>query len=340
MRLIVKHGTGVKLDTGGPTADIRDAAYAKYVVVQTKYSAISLGTELGLITNPEIPDGTPLGYSLSGYVLKVGRDVKRLTVGDPVACYGAPYVRHAEYVTVPELLCVTVPETLLKSAAFVGLGAIAVHSLRKAELQFGEWVWNIGLGPLGNLISQLAIAANYRVMATDRDLKRVERARSCGIADAYVHERDRLGVYADRLTGGALFDAVIVNVTARDPAVLNEALLGLRMGGKIVLVGNVPVALDRDLFFAKEASLSIVRAGGPGRYDASYEREGLDYPYVYVRWTEGRNMAEFIRNVREGRVLMDRLITHEFAFHDAPTVYRDLLTGRSDVLGAVFRYDT
>ena len=39
---------------------------------------------------------------------------------------------------------------------------------------------------------------------------------------------------------------------------------------------------------------------GPGRYDAVYEDEGHDYPIGYVRWTEGRNMEEYLRLLADG----------------------------------------
>ena len=37
-----------------------------------------------------------------------------------------------------------------------------------------------------------------------------------------------------------------------------------------------------------------------GSYDANYERKGQDYPLPYVRWTENRNMEEFLRLSRAG----------------------------------------
>ena len=48
------------------------------------------------------------------------------------------------------------------------------------------------------------------------------------------------------------------------------------------------------------------RAYGPGSYDPAYEKDGQDYPVSYVRWTENRNMAEFLRLVHAGRFISSR----------------------------------
>ena len=44
--------------------------------------------------------------------------------------------------------------------------------------------------------------------------------------------------------------------------------------------------IPREDYFKKEINVVISRSYGPGRYDSSYEEEGNDYPYGYVRFTE------------------------------------------------------
>ena len=44
--------------------------------------------------------------------------------------------------------------------------------------------------------------------------------------------------------------------------------------------------------------MRLSRSYGPGRYDASYEEGGHEYPIGYVRWTEQDNIAEFLRLLR------------------------------------------
>ena len=75
----------------------------------------------------------PLGYSSSGIVESVGPGVSNFSPGDQVACAGAGYANHAEFITVPENLCAKVPSGVgLDEACFATLGAIAMQSVRVA----------------------------------------------------------------------------------------------------------------------------------------------------------------------------------------------------------------
>ena len=57
----------------------------------------------------------------------------------------------------------------------------------------------------------------------------------------------------------------------------------------------------------------------------SYEKQGLDYPFAYVRWTENRNMEEFLRLLATGEVKVAPLVTHRFALDEAPEAYNTIL---------------
>jgi len=92
----------------------------------------------------------PLGYSSSGVVLEVGRNITDISVGDRIACAGAGYANHAEAVAVPRNLVCKVPEGVgFDEAAFSTLGSIAMQGIRRAQVQLGDRVVVIGLGLLG-----------------------------------------------------------------------------------------------------------------------------------------------------------------------------------------------
>jgi prepilin-type processing-associated H-X9-DG protein len=80
------------------------------------------------------------------------------------------------------------------------------------------------------------------------------------------------------------------------------------------------------------------RAYGPGSYDPDYEVRGHDYPITYVRWTEKRNMEEFLRLAANGRIDLQSLITHEFALEDAPRAYQTVKDPASNSLGVLLKY--
>jgi polar amino acid transport system substrate-binding protein len=106
-----------------------------------------------------------------------------------------------------------------------------------------------------------------------------------------------------------------------------------------VVVGAVSIDVPRTVYFEKELEVRLSRSYGPGRYDPSYEEKGNDYPPGYVRWTEGRNLGEFVRLLGSGAVRLEPLITHRFPFDEAPQAY-ETLTGEAagGALGVVLEY--
>jgi NADPH2:quinone reductase len=308
------------------------------VLIETHRSLVSPGTELGLIQR-RVGDNAPfvLGYSAAGRVLESA--VPEFRSGDAVACYGGPYVFHGSLLSVPKHLVCRVPEGLsLSEAAFGGLGTVAVHSVRRCGLQFGEVLVVVGLGVLGNMIAQVGLAAGFQVLATDPVESRLAAARALGI-EALPADHAQVKARVAELTGGRGADAVAVCAGGNAVPFLDQAIDLVRLCGRVVIVGNVPGRFEREALFQKEADLVIARAGGPGRYDPVYERDGIDYPAGYVRWTEGRNLAEFLRQVAIGRVHTAPLITHEFDLADAPAAYQTMQgSGAPSALGVLLRY--
>jgi predicted dehydrogenase len=91
--------------------------------------------------------------------------------------------------------------------------------------------------------------------------------------------------------------------------------------------------------YVKELKFMISRAYGPGSYDPTYEKQGVDYPISYVRWTENRNMEEFMRLVSVGKINVKPLISHEFALEDAPRAYETIMNGNGGgSLAVVLKY--
>ncbi len=77
---------------------------------------------------------------------------------------------------------------------------------------------------------------------------------------------------------------------------------------------------------------------GPGRYDQSYEEGGQDYPFAYVRWTEGRNMGAYLQLIADGRVSVDPLIEREFDLAEGAEAFDRLRAPTDRPLALVFRY--
>ncbi|WP_010272878.1 zinc-dependent alcohol dehydrogenase [Paenibacillus senegalensis] len=307
------------------------------VKIKTQYSAISPGTELTMLRNSK-ERASYLGYSASGIVLEIGDGVEHLQPGDAVAVYGGPYVRHAQQLAVSRNLAVKLPAHVsLQDAAAVGLGAIAAQALRKAEISFGETVAVVGLGILGQITARMAFAAGCNVLACDLLSMRCETARSIQGIQAFENWQG-LEQAADESTRRRGVDAVLLCAGGQHGELIDQALDLLRMGGKVIVVGDLPLTLSRKKMFAKEASLIVSRAGGPGRYDALYEQQSIDYPAGFVRWTEGRNMEAYVDLLASGRLRVDDLFRDKVALEDAAQAYARYINSPTQIMGTLIEY--
>ena len=280
----------------------------------------------------------PLGYSCAGVVRAVADDVVGFAVGDRVACAGAGYANHAEIVAVPANLVARVPDALaLDRAAYATLGAIALQGVRIAEPTLGEVGVVIGLGLIGQLTVQLLAANGCRVLGVDLDERRVKESLALGAEWGATPDALADG-WADDSTDGLGVDFAIVTASA-DSAAPIELAAGLsRPKGRVVVVGAMPLELDRRTFYEKELSLRLSMSYGPGRYDRRYEELGLDYPLPYVRWTENRNLQAFLALAHAGRIHPERLDAETVDFDQAETAYEELASGARRSLAVVFRY--
>jgi len=280
----------------------------------------------------------PLGYSSAGIVEAVGEGVDSFKPGDRVACAGAGYANHAELIVVPENLTAHVPEGVsLDRAAFATLGAIAMQGLRIGDPTLGEVAVVIGLGLIGQLTVQLLLANGCRVYGLDLAPKRVEEALGFGM-DWGGSPSDAQTPWLDFATGGHGADLAIVTAASDSSAPIALAAELCRKKGRVVTVGATAMDLDRRSFFDKELELRMSMSYGPGRYDARYEEEGVDYPISYVRWTEQRNLQSFIDLVERGSINPLDLAHETVAFSEAVGQYEELAAGGRSALSTVFEY--
>jgi predicted dehydrogenase/threonine dehydrogenase-like Zn-dependent dehydrogenase len=273
----------------------------------------------------KIDEAKPTGYSATGVVLEVGEGITDLAPGDRVACAGAQCAYHAEFIRVPRNLCAPLPDELdWESASTVTLGAIALQGVRRAQPTLGENFVVIGLGLLGQLTVQMLKANGCRTIGVDLDPSRIAQAKALGL-DVGLSPGDGDDIQqVARLTDGLGADGVIITAATPSDAVMSTAFRMCRRKGRVVLVGSVGLNLNREDFYAKEIDFFISTSYGPGRYDHRYEEQGLDYPASYVRWTENRNMAEYLRLLAEKRVQVAPLVSARYPVDEAGKAYASL----------------
>lgn len=286
-----------------------------------------------------VSGGRATGYSATGTVIAVGAGIEDIEPGDRVACAGAQCAHHAEVICVPRNLTVPVPDEVdFAVASTVTLGAIALQGVRRAQPTLGENFVVIGLGVLGQLTAQILKANGCRVIGVDLDRPRIRLAQEMGM-DFGLHPDDGVDTaQVARLTDGVGADGVIITAATSSDEVISTAFQMCRRKGRVVLVGDVGLNLNRADFYAKEIDFFISTSYGPGRYDNRYEEQGMDYPVSYVRWTENRNLAEYLRLIADGKLNIAPLIAATYPLEKASEAYEALKSGESRPLMVLLSY--
>ncbi len=282
----------------------------------------------------KLDEPLPLGYCNAGVVLEVGAGVDGFAVGDRVASNGG----HAEVVVVPKHLCAKIPTDVSdEQACFAVLGAIAMQGVRLLRPQLGESVAVFGLGLVGLLTVQLLRAAGVRVLAIDLHKQRLELAAELGAQTVDIScDVDPIAA-ALQFTGQRGVDGVIIAASAKGDQIVNQSAQMTRQRGRIVQVGATQLDLNRAHFYEKEITVQVSCSYGPGRYDASYEQGGNDYPFGFVRWTEQRNIAAVLDLMARKDLDVSPLITSRVPHAEAERAY-DLVSNDRDQLGVILHY--
>lgn len=299
----------------------------KRVIEKVKLEGIK---EAYLQSRARLEQPVPLGYSSAGTIEEAGAEVKGFHKGERVACAGSGFASHAEAVSVPASLCVTVPyEVKTEHAAFACLAAISIHSLRIASVKSGEPVLILGLGLLGQIACQIAHAWGIRALAADINPVRVKLALEHGADDGGVVGEDDIAALVRGFTNNKGAKAVIIfaSTQSQEPLELASEVCG--DGGKIVAPGMIGLNIPRRIFYEKELSLVVPRFAGS--LDSHSDSNTCD--------SVAANMKEFLRLAEEKKIDIESLITHRFQIGEAEKAYA-LLKGkeRGKILGVLLSY--
>ncbi|MGH9632460.1 MAG: bi-domain-containing oxidoreductase [Bryobacteraceae bacterium] len=278
-----------------------------------------------------------MGYSGAGIVIDRHATVTDVEIGERVA-YGGEGTGHAETIITGRNLIARLPDEVpFEHACFTTLGSIALNSVRIANIHLGDQVVVLGLGLVGQLVSQLVRLQGGVVIATDLKPERVDMAKELGADHAFVGGAS-LRNAVQGVTGGRGADCVIVAAAAKSPGPCQQALQICRDRGRIVVVGAVEMSFPWNEMYLKEIQLLMSRAYGPGSYDPLYEKQGQDYPLPYVRWTENRNMEEVLRLMGGGKIQVKPLVTHVYPLEKAPEAYETIMGPGSSSLAVLLEY--
>lgn len=307
----------------------------KVKMVLEKIAADGLMTTVDAVRS-KLAQPLPLGYSNVGIVAEVGTNVNGFKAGDRVASNGA----HADVVKVPKNLCARIPDGVDdESAAFVVVASIGLQGIRLAHPTLGEAFVVTGAGLIGLLTVQLLRAHGCRVLAIDFDEPKLALARQFGAQTCNPGAGDDPVAAGMAFSRGNGVDGVIITASTQSSDPVTQAARMCRKRGRIVLVGLAGLELNRADFYEKELSFQVSCSYGPGRYDPNYEEMGQDYPLGFVRWSEQRNFEAVLDMLASGQLDVKPLITHRFAFEDAPKAYQALTADKAG-LGMLLQYNS
>ncbi len=352
-----------------PAPKVKD----NFAIVETMYSVVSAGTERGLtsfgrknliqkcLERPDqvkkviekmstdgilttvgsafnkLAEPMPIGYTGVGKVVKCGRGVTKVQAGDIVAMVGQAY--HSEINRVNNNLLVKIPQDDkdIRQYAFAALGGIALAGIHQAEVVSGETIAVIGMGLLGHIVARILNAYGCDVIGFDISDKSMPGTNLRAFVNS---EDDNAEEIVKSLTMGRGVDKVIITASTDSNAPMDLAAAIARDRGTICMVGVTQMNIDRRPYYEKELSFKLSRSYGPGRYDVDYEEKGFDYPIGYVRFTEGRNIEEFVRLISEDRMQLSDIITHVIDFDSAQDAYEIITTNKNHerYIGILLKY--
>ena len=306
------------------------------LLVATERTLISTGTE-GIIFARNFSPGThwdnwikyPFrpGYLNAGRVVAVGADVSGWQEGDHVASRA----NHSSHVTVPADGVGRIPEGVAaEDAAFMGLGKITQLGVRRAEHQLGDSVVIIGLGLLGQLVTQyVALMGAREIIAIDTAPKRLEMAKAHGASLALqMTAAEALEAVRER-TGGQGAD-VVYDITGH-AAVFATALPLARQFGTLVLLGDTGQPEQQTL--TPDVMTRGVKIVGAHDSHAPGQASPL------TPWSSRAIEDLFLHYLGRSQMRMSDLITHRFRPEQAADAYGVLQRERATAMGVVFEWD-
>jgi len=253
------------------TVALREPA-SDEVVVETRYSSISAGTER-LLFGGALP-GFPFlrfplvpGYEAVGVVTERGADVHDINVGDEVfvggsMCYtdiAAAFGGNASQLIKKAAAVVPLRGIPMAQAPLIALAATSLHGIRRLGDIRGKRIGVLGMGAIGQFAARFALAEGAIVSEADANPDRLGHIP--GVTPFALDVKPAAPAHGHRGHGapaGDVFD-VIVEATGKSELIATSTDL-LAMRGSILLLSYydrlecnfVPV-------FLKEPSLIVSR---------------------------------------------------------------------------------
>jgi 2-desacetyl-2-hydroxyethyl bacteriochlorophyllide A dehydrogenase len=306
------------------------APQADEILVETRYSCVSPGTELRCLAGQQ--SGAPPfpfipGYALSGVVKEAGIKAP-FKAGEAVFATGTKHSDHAccwgghcGHAVLPGRNAIRIPDGVdLRAAAAAKLAAIAYHGLRLTRPLPHEHVAVVGLGPIGRFSALLHALSGAQVVAADLSARRRESVECDGIT-TLSPENGLADAFSTVFPNGA---DIVVDAT----------------GAPSVLAQTAAVARDLPWDNLNHTPARLLLQGSyagmpPFPYDTAFMRE----LHVLVPRDCQRRDLEAVLDLMARRLLKPETFLESVdSIEEAPSVYERLRTRPDSLVTATFSW--
>jgi len=262
-----------------------------------------------------------LGHELAGEVVKVGRDVQNVSIGDRVAvepgvtCGRCDYCKSGRYNLCPDVVFMATPpvdgawaeyvlvrsdclfklpnEMSYEAGALLEPLSVGIHAMMRGKVTPADRILVTGLGPIGLLTIQAAkMFGIQEIYATDIVPFRRELGLKLGATNVIDPLNENTKEQIEKLTDGRGIN-VMIETSGNGPAI-SETINILNRGGRIVLVG-LPVV--------DEVPIDITHL-----IDSEYD--------VYGVFRYANTYPTAIQALSNTNLNIENIITHKFALKD------------------------
>ncbi len=291
-------------------------------------------------THPMIEFPVVLGHECSGIIAEVGPGVAAARVGEAVTvepfftcdqcafclegnynfCADLKIIGHqvqgafAEFMPIPAKFAhFKPPEVSFDAAAILEPCSGALHAVRRCRIQSGDTVVIIGCGTMGSFALQHCRNLSAQPIVIEPLAFKRRAARELGAAHVLDPATDDPPAAVREITAGNMADVVIEAVGERET--LAETVGLVKNGGTVMLIGWTGNAADPfDLTNTTFKELTVLGTLGFCR----------DFPIS-------------MKLLAEGRIDVERIITHRFDLFQVEEAIEQLETGADNVWKSVVR---
>jgi threonine dehydrogenase-like Zn-dependent dehydrogenase len=313
--------------------DPMPAAAAGEVVIRTRVTMISTGTELTILEVKEFAEDSSWarygkfpfspGYNNIGIVVEAGSPSDEPWVGKRVATY----CPHRLYVTAKVEDLRPVPDGLDdEEAVFFTFAEITMQGTRRGWLHWGDVAVVYGAGLIGQMTARFVLFAGARfvfvVDVSDFRLSLLPRDHRLVIVNSTA--KDLKALVAER-TAGRMAD--VVYETTGNSQLIPQEFGALRVEGRMVLVsspGGSTVFDFRELCGTN--SYTIIGA---------HNRSHTPVSTWENPWTQKHDSEFFFELEKNGDIDVRPLITHRVPYAQAIEMYDMLMTDRTKAAGVL-----